>query len=153
MDNWTYIEPHVWEEFCRKENTPDKIVGFIYFCITMIHYYFSMFLIRRYSYLKKLRAEASERAKQYEIDRPRLGPKGYRGFEEKWEKERNDPDKATDLHKVPDIRGSNYCLARAPRDKDGNTTLLPELVDLSKDLVIFILFIFIFIIFYFFPIY
>ena len=98
-----------------------------------------MFLICRYSYLKKLRAEASERAKQYDIDRPRLGPKGYRGFEEKWEKERNDPDKATDLHKVPGIRGSNYCLARAPRDKDGNTTLLPELVDLSKDLVIFFL--------------
>ncbi|GKC79366.1 ulp1 protease family, C-terminal catalytic domain-containing protein, partial [Tanacetum coccineum] len=38
------------------------------------------------------------------------------------------------LHKIPDIRGSNYCLARAPRDKDGNTTLLPELADLSKDL-------------------
>ena len=49
---------------------------------------FSMFLIRRYSYLKKLRAEAVERAKQYEIDRPRLGPKGYRGFEEKWEKKK-----------------------------------------------------------------
>ncbi|GKA88724.1 hypothetical protein Tco_0810488 [Tanacetum coccineum] len=29
---------------------------------------------------------------------------------------------------------SNYCLARAPRDKDRNTTLLPELADLSKDL-------------------
>ncbi|GKB39825.1 hypothetical protein Tco_0884767, partial [Tanacetum coccineum] len=104
IGKWTYIEPHVWEEFCRKENTPAKIV------------------------------EASERGKQYQMNRPRLGPKGYRGFEEKWENERNDPDKATELHKIPDIRGSNYCLARAPRDKDGNTTLLPELVDLSKDL-------------------
>ncbi|GKC36247.1 ulp1 protease family, C-terminal catalytic domain-containing protein [Tanacetum coccineum] len=44
------------------------------------------------------------------MNRPRLGPKG----------------------KV--FRGSNYCLARAPHDKDGNTTLLLELADLSKDL-------------------
>ncbi|GJW35401.1 protein exportin 1A [Tanacetum coccineum] len=50
--------------------------------------------------------EASERGKQYQMNRPRLGPKGYRGFEEK-----------------------------APHDKDGNTTLLPELADLSKDLL------------------
>ncbi|GJR22562.1 hypothetical protein Tco_0971089 [Tanacetum coccineum] len=49
--------------------------------------------------------EASERGKQYQMNRPRLGPKGYCSFEEK-----------------------------APHDKDGNTTLLPELADLSKDL-------------------
>ncbi|GJS72272.1 hypothetical protein Tco_0705113 [Tanacetum coccineum] len=33
------------------------------------------------------------------------------------------------------IRGSNYCLARAPRDKNGIKTLPPELIDVSKNLV------------------
>nr|GEV40746.1 ribonuclease H-like domain-containing protein [Tanacetum cinerariifolium] len=63
------------------------------------------------------------------------GPKGYRGFEKQWQEERNDPDKATELHLIPDIRGSNYCLARAPRDKNGIKTLPPELIDVSKNLV------------------
>nr|GEU30037.1 ulp1 protease family, C-terminal catalytic domain-containing protein [Tanacetum cinerariifolium] len=33
------------------------------------------------------------------------------------------------------IHGSNYCLARAPRDKNGINTLPPELIDVSKNLV------------------
>lgn len=100
LGKWTFIEPHVWEEFCQKENTPEK---------------------------NKLRAKASERGKQH-INRPRLGSKGYRGFEKQWQEERNDPEKATELHLIPDIRGSNYCLARAPRDKNGIKTLTPELI-------------------------
>ncbi|GJY50507.1 hypothetical protein Tco_0441354 [Tanacetum coccineum] len=52
-----------------------------------------------------------------------------------WQEERNDPDKATELHLIPDIRGSNYCLARAPRDKNGIKTLPPELIDVSNNLV------------------
>ncbi|GKD31978.1 hypothetical protein Tco_1242756, partial [Tanacetum coccineum] len=104
---WTFIEPNVWEEFCQNENTPAK---------------------------NKLRAQASERGKKH-ISRPRLGPKGYRGFEQQWQEERNDPDKATELHLIPDIRGSNYCLVRALRDKNGIKTLPPELIDVSKNLV------------------
>ena len=72
----------MWKEFCEKENTPAKNVGFIYICITMIYYYFSMFLVRRYSCVKKLRAEASERGKQYQMNRPRFRQKGYPGLEE-----------------------------------------------------------------------
>ncbi|GJX89195.1 hypothetical protein Tco_0341209, partial [Tanacetum coccineum] len=104
---WTFIQPNVWEEFCQKENTPEK---------------------------NKLRAQASERGKKH-ISRPRLGPKGYRGFEQQWQEERNDPDKATELHLIPDIRGSNYCLARAPRDKNGIKPLPADLIDVSKNLV------------------
>lgn len=107
LGKWTFIEPHVWEEFCQKENTPKK---------------------------NKLHAQASERGKQH-INRPQLGPKGYRGFEKQWQEERNDPEKATELHLIPDIRGSNYCLARAPRDKNGIKTLPPELIDVSKNLI------------------
>nr|GFB22550.1 hypothetical protein [Tanacetum cinerariifolium] len=33
------------------------------------------------------------------------------------------------------IRGSNYCLAWAPRDKNKIKTLPPELIDVSKNLV------------------
>ncbi|GJW39130.1 putative ribonuclease H-like domain-containing protein [Tanacetum coccineum] len=51
-----------------------------------------------------------------------------------WQEERNNPDKATELHLIPDIRGSNYCLARAPRDKNGIKTLPPELIDVSNNL-------------------
>ncbi|GJV47564.1 hypothetical protein Tco_1437776 [Tanacetum coccineum] len=107
LQKWTFIEPNVWEEFSQNENTPAK---------------------------NKLRAQASEREKKH-ISRPRLGPKGYRGFEQQWQEERNDPDKATELHLIPDIRGSNYCLSRAPRDKNGFKTLPPELIDVSKNLV------------------
>ncbi|GJY75647.1 hypothetical protein Tco_0480763, partial [Tanacetum coccineum] len=107
LQKWTFIQPNVWEEFCQNENTPEK---------------------------NKLRAQASERGKKH-ISRPRLGPKGYRGFEKQWQEERNDPDKATELHLIPDIRGSNYCLARAPRDKNGIKTLPPELIDVSNNLV------------------
>ncbi|GJY64926.1 retrovirus-related pol polyprotein from transposon TNT 1-94 [Tanacetum coccineum] len=74
---WTFIQPNVWEEFCQKENTPEK----------------------------------------------------------NWQEERNDPDKATELHLIPDIRGSNYCLARAPRDKNGIKPLPADLIDVSKNLV------------------
>ncbi|GJT81278.1 ulp1 protease family, C-terminal catalytic domain-containing protein [Tanacetum coccineum] len=106
---WTFIQPNVWEEFCQKENTPEK-------------------------YVHKLRAQASERGKKH-ISQPRLGPKRYRGFEQQWQEERNDTDKATELHLIPDIRGSNYCLARAPHDKNGIKPLPANLIDVSKNLV------------------
>nr|GEU42955.1 hypothetical protein [Tanacetum cinerariifolium] len=64
-----------------------------------------------------------------------LGLKGYQGFEQQWQEERNDPNKATKLHLIPDIRRSNYCLPRAPRDKNMIKTLPPELIDVSKNLV------------------
>ncbi|GJT63701.1 hypothetical protein Tco_1015181 [Tanacetum coccineum] len=82
----------------------------------------------------KLRAQASERGKKH-ISRPRLGPKGYRGFEKQWQEERNNPDKATELHLIPDICGRNYRLARAPRDKNGIKTLPLELINVSNNLV------------------
>ncbi|GJR27659.1 hypothetical protein Tco_1103891, partial [Tanacetum coccineum] len=107
LQKWTFIQPNVWEEFCQNENTLEK---------------------------NKLRAQASERGKKY-ISRPRLGPKGYWGFEKQWQEERNDLDKATKLHLIPDIRGSNYCLARSPRDKNGIKTLPPELIVVSNNLV------------------
>nr|GEV53031.1 hypothetical protein [Tanacetum cinerariifolium] len=106
LQKWTFIEPNVWEEFYQNENTPAK---------------------------NKLRVQASERGKKH-ISRPRLGPKGYRSFEQQWQEERNDPDKATELHLIPDICESNYCLARAPRDQNGIKTLPPELIDVSKNL-------------------
>ncbi|GJT73953.1 putative ribonuclease H-like domain-containing protein [Tanacetum coccineum] len=87
-----------------------------------------------WSDIKKLRAQASEQGKKH-ISRPRLGPKGYRGFEQQWQDKRNDPDKATGIHLIPDIRGSNYCLARAPHDKNRIKTLPPELIDVSKNLM------------------
>nr|GFB26349.1 protein exportin 1A [Tanacetum cinerariifolium] len=60
--------------------------------------------------------------------------KGYRGFEKQWEEERNDPDKDTKLHLIPDLRSSNYCLAEAPRDKVGIKLLRTELIDVSNKL-------------------
>nr|GEX60783.1 hypothetical protein [Tanacetum cinerariifolium] len=73
--------------------------------------------------------------KEKHISRHRLGPKGYRGFEQQWQKERNDPDKAIELHLIPDIRGSNYCFAWAPRNKNGIKTLPLELINVSNNLV------------------
>nr|GFA81258.1 hypothetical protein [Tanacetum cinerariifolium] len=81
----------------------------------------------------KLRAEARARG-QKQITRPRVGPKGYRGFEKQWEEERIDPNKATELHLIPNLHSSNYCLARAPRDKVGIKPLPAELIDVSKKL-------------------
>ncbi|GKC67063.1 ulp1 protease family, C-terminal catalytic domain-containing protein, partial [Tanacetum coccineum] len=52
-----------------------------------------------------------------------------------WEEERNDPDKTTELHLIPDLRSSNYCLVRAPRDKVGIKPLPAELIDVSNKLV------------------
>nr|GFB02864.1 hypothetical protein [Tanacetum cinerariifolium] len=106
LTKWTHIEPNVWDQFCQNENTVAK---------------------------NKLRAQARARG-QKQITRPRVGPKGYRGFEKQWEKERNDPDKATKLHLIPDLRSSNYCLARAPRDKVGIKPLPADLIDVSKKL-------------------
>nr|GEU99007.1 ulp1 protease family, C-terminal catalytic domain-containing protein [Tanacetum cinerariifolium] len=63
------------------------------------------------------------------------GPKGYRSFEKQWEGERNDPDKATELYLIPDLRSSNYCLARAPCDKFGIKPLPAKLIDVSNKLV------------------
>nr|GFA39300.1 ulp1 protease family, C-terminal catalytic domain-containing protein [Tanacetum cinerariifolium] len=51
------------------------------------------------------------------------------------EEERNDPDKATELHLIPNLCSSNYCLAWAPRDKVGIKPLPAELIDVSKKLV------------------
>ncbi|GJW40863.1 ulp1 protease family, C-terminal catalytic domain-containing protein [Tanacetum coccineum] len=108
LQKWTFIQPNVWEELCQNENTPEKMY--------------------------KLRAQASEQGKKH-ISQPGLGSKGYRGFELQWQEERNDPDKATELHLIPDIHGSNYCLARAPRDKYRIKTLPPELIDVSNNLL------------------
>nr|GEY39994.1 ulp1 protease family, C-terminal catalytic domain-containing protein [Tanacetum cinerariifolium] len=87
----------------------------------------------RHFYHVKLRAQARARG-QKQITRPRVGPKGYRGFEKQWEEERNDHDKATELHLIPDLRSSNYCLARAPRDKVGIKPFPAKLIDVSKKL-------------------
>nr|GEZ05831.1 protein exportin 1A [Tanacetum cinerariifolium] len=103
---WTHIEPNVWDQFCQNENTAAK---------------------------NKLRAEAHARG-QKQITRPRVGPKGYRGFEKQWEEERIDPDKATELHLILNLHSSNYCLARAPRDKVGIKPLPAELINVSKKL-------------------
>nr|GFA30955.1 ulp1 protease family, C-terminal catalytic domain-containing protein [Tanacetum cinerariifolium] len=64
----------------------------------------------------------------------KVGAKGFTGFEEKWEEERNDPNKATDLHKIPG-RGSNFYLGRRRLDKDGNLTVPPEIADIANKLV------------------
>ncbi|GKA74835.1 hypothetical protein Tco_0781213 [Tanacetum coccineum] len=72
---------------------------------------------------------------KFMLKKPRLGPKGYQGFEQQWQEERNNPGKATELHLIPDICGSNYYLARAPRDKNRIKTLPPELIDVLKNLV------------------
>ncbi|GKE78406.1 hypothetical protein Tco_1544526, partial [Tanacetum coccineum] len=107
LTKWTHIEPAVWDQFCQNENTAAK---------------------------NKLRAQARAR-QQKQISRPRLGPKGYRGFEKQWEEERNDPDKATELHLIPDLCSSKFCLARAPRDKVRIKPLPAELIDVSNKLV------------------
>ncbi|GKD62060.1 hypothetical protein Tco_1299569, partial [Tanacetum coccineum] len=54
----------------------------------------------------------------------------------KKQEERNNPDKATEVYLIPDICGSNYCLAQAPCDKNGIKTLPPELIDVSKNLIL-----------------
>lgn len=36
LGKWTFIEPHVWEEFCHNENTPQKNVRFTLVCINLI---------------------------------------------------------------------------------------------------------------------
>nr|GEW76163.1 hypothetical protein [Tanacetum cinerariifolium] len=56
-------------------------------------------------------------------------------IERNWQEEKNDSDKATKLYLILDICGSNYCLARAPRDKNRIKTLPPKLTDGSKNLV------------------
>nr|GEY39006.1 hypothetical protein [Tanacetum cinerariifolium] len=106
LTKWTHIEPNVWDQFCQNENTVAK---------------------------NKLRMQARARG-QKQITHPRVGPKRYRGFKKQWEEERNDPDKATELHLIPDLRSSNYCLARAPCDKVGIKALPAELIDVLKKL-------------------
>ena len=39
IKKWTFIEPHVWKEFCRIENTPEKHV-----CFHFIFYYYDILL-------------------------------------------------------------------------------------------------------------
>ena len=80
-----------------------------------------------------MREEARARASK-QTNRPRVGAKGFAGFEEQWEEERNDPNRATDLHKIPG-RGSSFCLGRRRPDKDGNLVPTPETAELAKKLV------------------
>nr|GEZ53277.1 hypothetical protein CTI12_AA077290 [Tanacetum cinerariifolium] len=103
---WTHIKPNVWDQFGPNENTAAK---------------------------NKLRTQARARG-QKQITRPRVGLRGYRDFEKQWEEERNDPDKATELHLILDLRSSNYCLARAPCDRVGIKLLPAELIDVSNKL-------------------
>ncbi|GKD17486.1 hypothetical protein Tco_1206644, partial [Tanacetum coccineum] len=103
---YTFLEPSVWKDFCRNEHyTEEK---------------------------RKRREEVRARALK-QTNRPRVGAKGFAGFEEQWEEERNDPNKATDLHKIPG-RGSNFCLGRRRLDKDGNLTVPPEIADIANKL-------------------
>ncbi|GJZ99266.1 hypothetical protein Tco_0671817 [Tanacetum coccineum] len=104
---YTFLEPSVWKDFCRNEHyTEEK---------------------------RKRREEVRARALK-QTNRPRVGAKGFAGFEEQWEEERNDPNKATDLHKILG-RGSNFCLGRRRLDKDGNLTVPPEIADIANKLV------------------
>ncbi|GJW96128.1 hypothetical protein Tco_0177936 [Tanacetum coccineum] len=59
-DKYTFIEPNIWEEFVKMESTPEKMAKHA--------------LGKKWAKLKK--------------NPPRLGPKGYRGNIDKWEKGR-----------------------------------------------------------------
>nr|GEV50460.1 cytochrome P450 93A3 [Tanacetum cinerariifolium] len=83
--------------------------------------------------IKKRREEARACALK-QTNRPQVGAKGFAGFEEQWEEERNDLNKAIDLHKILG-RGSNFCLGRRRLDKDGNLTVPPDIADIANKLV------------------
>nr|GEU40171.1 ulp1 protease family, C-terminal catalytic domain-containing protein [Tanacetum cinerariifolium] len=83
--------------------------------------------------IKKIREEVRAREMK-QTNRPRVRPKGFAGFEEQWEKELNDTNKATDLHKIPG-RGSNFCLGRRCLDKDRNLSVPPEIAEIAKNCV------------------
>ncbi|PWA96447.1 hypothetical protein CTI12_AA039260 [Artemisia annua] len=104
---YTFLEPQVWKEICRIEHYNEEKL--------------------------RKREEARARARK-QTNRPRVGAKGFAAFEEQWEEERNDPNRATDLHKIPG-HGSSFCLGRRRPDKDGNLVPTPETAELAKKLV------------------
>ncbi|GJS56063.1 hypothetical protein Tco_0629425 [Tanacetum coccineum] len=66
---------------------------------------------------------------------PRLGPKGYRGNIDKWEKERASEELCTHVHKIPDRRRRNYYLARRVHDKVKGLMLSPEMQVIADQLI------------------
>lgn len=57
--------------------------------------------------------------KQKKENYARVGRSGYRGHQEQWEKEKNDPDKHTVYHDISNPATRNYVLGRMKRDKEG----------------------------------
>nr|GEY50464.1 hypothetical protein [Tanacetum cinerariifolium] len=78
-----------------------------------------------------------------QTNRPRVGAKGFAGFEEQCEEEQckeeqNDPNKETDLHKIPG-RGRNFCLGRRHLNNNGNLTVpleMAEQIELVKEPIV-----------------
>ncbi|GJT62348.1 hypothetical protein Tco_1005881 [Tanacetum coccineum] len=106
---YTFLEPSVWKDFCRNEHyTKEK---------------------------RKRREEVRARALK-QTNRPRVGAKGFAGFEEQWEEETNILTQISNrfYYKIPG-RGSNFCLGRRRLDKDGNLTVPPEIADIANKLV------------------
>ena len=93
-----------------------------------------MFLILYYSYVKAKHEKGRKWAK-LKKNPPQLGPKGYRGNIPKWEKERASEELCTPVHKIPDRRGRNYCLARRIHDKVKGLMLSPEMQAIADQLV------------------
>ncbi|GJY31183.1 ulp1 protease family, C-terminal catalytic domain-containing protein, partial [Tanacetum coccineum] len=106
-DKYTFIEPNIWEEFVKMESTPEKMAKHA--------------LGKKWAKLKK--------------NPPRLGPKGYRGNIDKWEKERASEELCTPVHKIPDRRGRYYCLARRVHDKVKGLMLSPEMQVIADKLI------------------
>ncbi|GKD50571.1 transposon protein, partial [Tanacetum coccineum] len=106
-DKYTFIEPDIWEKFVKMESTPEKMAKHAQG--------------KKWAKLKK--------------NPPRLGPKGYRGNIDKWEKERASEELCTPVHKIPDCRGRNYCLARRVHDKVKGLMLSPEMQVIADKLI------------------
>ena len=99
-----------------------------------ILYNAAMFLILYYSYVKEKHEKGRKWAK-LKKNPPRVGPKGYRGNVDRWEKERASEELCTDVHKIPDRRGRHYCLARRVHDKVKGLMLSPEMQVIADQLV------------------
>ncbi|PWA53690.1 hypothetical protein CTI12_AA442640 [Artemisia annua] len=106
-DKWTFIEPGTWEEFVKMESTPNKMAKHE--------------KGRKWAKLKK--------------NPPRVGPKGYRGNVDRWEKKSASEELCTDVHKIPDRRGRHYCLARRVHDKVNGLMLSPEMQVIADQLI------------------
>ncbi|GJW48881.1 hypothetical protein Tco_0080527 [Tanacetum coccineum] len=106
-DTYTSIEPEIWREFVKMESTPEKMAKHAQG--------------KKWAKLKK--------------NPPRLGPKGYRGNIDKWEKEGASEELCTPVHKIPDRRGRNYCLARRVHDKVKGLMLSPEMQVIADQLI------------------